>query len=459
MKLRRRLALYFLFVTAAVALTTLLFAYLNTNALFRSFVYEADSSKAAAYAGMLGDFHAQAGGWQGVGEFVAHLPERVTLADAEGIIVADTAHALTGTAHPQRHLQRGVPVLDAGARVGTVMVGSMVDSSLSGLDERFLGSIARALGAAALIGSALAVALGFALAGQVARPLRALTAAAGRVASGDFTAKVSADVSVAGGDEIAELSGSFNAMSDELRRLDSARHRIIADSAHELRTPVTLIRGTIEAMIDGVYPADAATLESVHAETLRLSRLIDLLRELEIMESGRMKLSVERLDFGTLAREAAASFAAQAAGKRITLSSEAPESGPFAQGDRMRLSQLLYNLVANAIAYTPEGGRVRISAFLAGADAAGSQGTDAAGSRGEACVVLRVDDSGPGIPASERERVFERFHRLDASRSQATGGSGLGLAIALEIAKAHGARIGAGDSDLGGARFEVSLPV
>ncbi len=471
MKLRARLSIYFFLVIAVVAGATLFFSRRTTESVFRSFVFSGDSEKAKIYATIFGDYYDERKDWRDLQSFLSELPQlvfsgldrrihsaegsappgsypgatisalladRIAVADDRGIIVADTAGKLLRTVHPPMHLAHGVPIMVNGERKGTVLVGSMIDSSLTGIDERFLGSITTSLVWAILISACIALLLGLVFSTQVTRPVVALTQAVRRVASGDL----SAAVKVGGRDEVSELSVSFNAMTEELKRLEEAKKQIIADSAHELRTPVTLIQGTIEAMIDGVYPLDIPTLQSVHDETMRLSRLIDMLRELEIVESGKLALALEPLDAAEIVQRAVSLFATSAAEKRIALGVESSEPPPRVEADRLRLGEVVYNLISNAIKYTPRGGRVRV-----GLD------RSADGSR----VLIHVDDSGSGIPEAERGRIFERFYRMDKSRSSDLGGRGLGLAIANEIVKAHGGSLSVGDSDLGGASFVVSL--
>ena len=445
MRLSRRLPLFFFLVIAVGAASTFLLVRYTTRNAFRTFVYSGDAEKAEAYAAVLADFWAEGGGWDGVQAFLDEIPhpvlsDRIVVADAAGVVVADTASAYLGTLHPRSHLSHGVPVSSGGAVRGTVLVGSMVDSSLTGQAEAFLASVGLSILWATALSAALALILGLLLSSRISGPLSALDAAVRSVASGEL----SAAVSVSGDDELSALAASFNAMTAELARAEDAKKRLIADAAHELRTPVTLIRGTVEAMLDGVFPTDAGTLRSVHEETLRLSRLIDTLRELELIDSGRLSLELEAVDLGETARRAAALFASAAAEKGVDLSvavSDPPP--PPARADYLRLEEVVYNLLSNALAYTPQGGAVRVSALRV---------------EGPLPVRLLVEDSGPGIPENERERVFARFYRLDKSRSAARGGRGLGLAIASEIVEAHGGSIAAGESALGGAAFAVELP-
>lgn len=470
MKFSNRLALAFLAVVLLCAASTYLLVRATTESLFRSWVFHGDAEKAKAYASMLGDWYRDKGSWEGVQDYLSGLPramydslavelyshsakglvasfspdtfsrllsDRVALADTGGRIVADTAGTILGTRHPPDHLARGIPVMSEFRRVGTVLVGSMIDSSFTG-GTSFVSSLGASLGLATLISGGLAFIFGLALARRTTSRLALLAEAASRVASGNLKATVDVD----GKDEIAELADSFNRMTEELLRLEEARRRIIADSAHELRTPVTLIRGAVEAMIDGIFPADRENLESLHEETLRLSLLIDMLRELEAIDAGELRLELAPVEPLDLARRAAGLFAHAAREKELRLRAEG-ETVPGARADELRLGEILHNLLSNAVKYTPEGGEIEVRVRREGEAGA---------------FLVEVGDSGAGIPPEERELVFERFYRTDRSRARDRGGRGLGLAISLEIARAHGGSIEVGESRLGGALFRLRLP-
>jgi signal transduction histidine kinase len=472
MSIRQRLLLFFAIVVCAGGFTTVVLVKKATESQFRTFVFSGDADKAKVYAGILGEYYIEHAGWEGLQSFLSEMPafvftkldekikgengftaasahpystisallsDRITVADYQGHIVADTSGKLLGTTHSAMHLAQGVPIMSDFKRIGTVLVGSMVDSTFTGANEQFLAQLVRSLTIAILVSTAIAALLGFALSIQITRPLAALDDAAKKIAGGDF----SAIVPVNGKDEIASLSSSFNAMTGELRQLDESKRRIIADSAHELRTPVTLIRGSLEAMIDGVFPMDLNTIRSVYDETMRLSRLIDMLRELELIDSGGLRLSLGDINVLPSLEKAANLFMMSAGDKDIGI--EVVDLGAAALAvrvDALRFDEVLYNLIENAIKYSPRGGKVGL--------AAGREGL---------FVLISVDDSGPGIPRPEREKVFERFYRLDKSRAQDLGGRGLGLSIAYEIVKAHGGSIHIEDSPLGGARFVVALPL
>jgi len=240
-------------------------------------------------------------------------------------------------------------------------------------------------------------------------------------------------------DEVGELARTFNNMAEELGQAEQLRRNLVADVAHELRTPMSNIQGFVESLQDGVMKADQRTLESMHEEVLLLSHLVDDLQELALTEAGQLKLDVQQLDLSEVARRAVAAARPRAEAKKVHLEADLPPS-VVVRGDERRLAQVLGNLLANAINYTPAGGRVGISMASKGGE-----------------VEIRVTDTGVGIPPDELPHIFERFYRVDKSRSRATGGVGLGLTIARRLVEAHGGRI-AVQSEVGkGSTFVVTL--
>ena len=465
MTLRRRLYSIFIIVVVACSAASFLLVWLATGTIFRSFVYSGDAAKAEWYAAALKDYHSGGGTWEQVPRYLQELSrsslygssmlpdthggsdsaypatDRIILTDATGIVIADTSGLLLGSAHPPRHLEHGVRVAVDNSFLGTILVGSMVDSSLQGTDRRYLVMVTASLLGSTLFAASLAFALGLISARRITRPVEALETAVKRIASGDLSALVP----VEGDDEIVGLSSSFNLMARELASLEAAKRRMIADAAHELRTPVTLIRGMMEGLIDGIYPLSLETLRSVHEEALRLSRLIDTLRDLELIESGRLVLDKVPVDVSHAVSKAATLFATAAKDRRIHILVDLEEPRPPAlSADPFRLDQVLYNLLSNAVRHARQAGKVRASVH-----------TDPV----SVGVQITIEDDGPGIPPAERDKVFERFYRLDSSRCLDSGGRGLGLSIAREIVRTHGGSISVSESSLGGAAFVVWLPV
>jgi signal transduction histidine kinase len=438
---------------------------------FRRFVDAGDTARAEELARVLAAFHDLRGSWDGAqdlfagmgpagrlggmmresrrmginrpGSPMAGARARVVLVDLDGTVVVDSGRQLLGTRlgadAPGTGGAAGIPVVGRAGTVGTLYVGTMLEPGLAGSDAAFLASVSRAIVAATVLAAAAALAAGLLAIRRLTNPVAELTRAAERAGAGDLGVRVA----VRGRDEIARLAGTFNRMTEALRDQEDGRRRMIADSAHELATPVSLIQGTVEAMLDGVYPPDRSTLEGLHEETLRLARLVEDLNELSLLESGALALEIGDADLAEIARAEAGRFAARAAERGVSLAVESGADLPRAAVDRRRIGQVISNLLGNALRHTRRGGSivVRLEAPANGR------------------LRLAVEDSGPGIPEAERARVFERYYRVDGARAAAEGGRGLGLAIAAGIVKAHGGAMRADASPaLGGAMVVVELP-
>jgi two-component system sensor histidine kinase BaeS len=242
-------------------------------------------------------------------------------------------------------------------------------------------------------------------------------------------------------DEIGALGRDVNRLAETLEKNRTARRRWMADIAHELRTPVAILKGEIEAIEDGVRPIDEKALASLNEETERLARLIDDLQTLALSDAGALSIHKEELDFSSLVRQAVAAFSDRLAAREIELELQVTD-GISLCGDAHRLRQLLDNLLENSCRYVEQGGKVRL-VLVADGDT----------------VHFRVEDSGPGLKTTEVEQLFRRFYRVEASRSRSTGGSGLGLAICRNIVEVHQGNITADHSSLGGLEICFELPV
>jgi two-component system sensor histidine kinase BaeS len=257
---------------------------------------------------------------------------------------------------------------------------------------------------------AVALALSALLAGHVVRPLRTMAAAARRAGDGDLAARVPAERRA---DEVGELARAFNTMAARREQSEDARRRLVSDVSHELRTPIANVRGWLEAAQDGLATLDRQLVDSLHEETLHLQRLTDDLHDLALAEAGELRLSPVAIDLGEMLSQVALSFASP----RLTVDCE---PGATVSADPVRLRQVVLNLLANALRHTPDDGSVVL---------AGSPGT------------ITVTDTGEGISADDLPHVFDRFRRVDPSRTRATGGTGLGLAIVKQIVDAHGGSV------------------
>lgn len=287
----------------------------------------------------------------------------------------------------------------------------------------------------------LAVLLSAAIAWWVARrllaPVRAVAGATHRLAAGAYDTRVE----LAGEDEVAQLAQDFNQLALTLERNERMRRDFMADVSHELRTPLAVLRGELEALEDGVHQPTPELLRRLQQEVATLAQLVGDLHELALADVGALAYRKEDLDLVVLVRSEIQTLQSKAAERGLALEARLPLAALPVSGDERRLRQLLLNLLANSLRYTDAGGTVRVTLAADGAEA-----------------VLDLEDSAPGVPDELLPRLFERFFRVEASRSRAKGGSGLGLAIARSIAVAHGGRLEARPSPLGGLWIRLVLP-
>jgi signal transduction histidine kinase len=283
----------------------------------------------------------------------------------------------------------------------------------------------------------VALAVTLVLSRRILSPIKALTEATRRLGQGDFSPRLE----LKDKSEVGELARSFNTMAHDLERIEQLRRDMVADVAHELRTPLSNIRGYLEAVNDGVIQPDAEAIQSLNEETVRLTRLVDELQELSLVEAGELKLICQDEDITKLIKRTALAFKTQAVSKGVSISIDLASELPHVNIDTQRIAQVLHNLLENALAHTGEGGYITIGA-----------------TRKANWIEVAVTDTGAGITEEDLPNIFERFYRVDKSRTRATGGSGLGLTIAKRLIEAHGGSIEA-QSEIGkGSRFAFTLP-
>lgn len=310
-----------------------------------------------------------------------------------------------------------------------------------------------------LVASAVALLTLVLLVGVVLRltkPLRAMSETVTRFGAGDGDARLE----VRGDDEIARLGRAFNAMADALAENEMRRRNLVNDVAHELRTPLTNLRFRLESVLDGVAEPTPDEVSSMHADTVRLQRLVEDLQMLATAEAGGLSLSVEPVRVRELVQRLADSSAALS---QATVVNEVP-AGIIALADPSRLEQVLSNLLANAACYAP-GSAVRVTGSLQTWEAIESEWEPVLSrslafraSASDAFVSLRVRDQGPGIPEEALPFVFDRFYRVDSSRDRSTGGTGLGLAVVRQLVEAQGGCVAVRSEPGAGAEFLVVLP-
>ncbi len=333
-----------------------------------------------------------------------------------------------------------IPIMLAGEQVGTLLAArSGAGGSRAG--EQYLAQVNQAILWAGTIAVLLALMLGVYLAQRLTRPLRQLNQATQGVAAGDLSQRVT----VRTHDEVGELAAHFNDMAAALETAEIQRKQLLADTAHDLRTPISIMQSHLEAMLDGVFPTTPENLGAIYEETLRLSRLVDDVRTLSLVEAGQLPLDKQPVNLAELVAQAAAAFAPLAEADGVTLLTDLQPTPPIL-ADAVRIHQVLANLIANALRYARQSSQPPPTVSLTVTSIAGQ-------------VLVRITDNGPGLTPEQQASVFDRFWRSDAARSREQGGSGLGLAIARGIVQAHNGTIGVESQPGQGAAFFFQIPV
>lgn len=443
-----KLTLAFLLVSLVGVGLVALLANRVTTAEFRQYMIRGQLTDSQELAEGLETFYAQNGSWEGAASILGERrgqgrgstssgagfgQGQFYLADIDGRIVAGASSDRLGEQLDAKSLAEGLPLEVEGQQVGTLLV---VHQAWGAIEQQFLEQVNRAFLWGGLGAIAAALLLGTFLAWRISTPVRKLTQIAERIAAGDLSGRVT----VRSRDEIGQLATTFNRMTDNLARADALRRRMTADIAHELRTPLSIIRGQVEALQDGIFPADAEHLAPIQDETMLLNRLVEDLRTLALAEAGQLALQKSEVDLVTLVERMASKFRPLGSEKGIALTVDAPRALPPVVMDAHRIEQVLTNLLANAVRHTPKGGEVLIRV------------------RDERELLIQIVDSGPGIPVEDLPYVFDRFWRGDRSRARDRGGSGLGLAIARQLVALHGGRIWVENGPERGAVFSLALP-
>lgn len=443
---RRLLLSYLAVIALTVALLAIIVQWVTAQTFSRYL-----SDQAAAHSEMLpvmlAGYYTKNGAWEGVQPDIDQasvmIGAQVALADADRRIVAASQRELIGQ-QVDEALPLGLAIPVAGS--GGVTVGTAyVERSLAQqrADAAFLTGVTRALVIAGLAVALLATGLGVLLARSISRPLAEMSQAAGRIAQGDYAVRVP----VRGRDEVTALAGAFNRMAEGMSSVEQLRRELVANVSHDLRTPLTVIRGYLEGLRSGEI-ADRRSaemaFEAMHTEVARLLHLVGDLRQTAALDSGALLLNRRPITARALASEAIDRITPLAATKGIHLRSQVPAELPPLNIDAERLGQALFNLLENAVRHTPAGGTIEITAQRHGEH-----------------LHLIVQDNGTGIPAEHLPHIFERFYRADRARNPAEGRAGLGLSIVKSIVEAHGGVVKAESEGMPGkgSAFTISLPL
>jgi two-component system, OmpR family, sensor histidine kinase BaeS len=360
------------------------------------------------------------------------------LADEQGqVLVSVDPSAPVGSILPKDQLKAGTPVIVNGKQVGTILPGHF-PPGFNAEENLFLQRTTDALILAAAGAMLVALFIGLILARTLIRPIQALTDAAQNMSRGHLDQQVK----VTSKDEIGQLGEAFNTMSQEVARVNRLRKQMTADIAHDLRTPLTVISGYVESMRDGVLAPTPQRLSIIYAEIDRLQNLVGDLKMLSQVDAGELPLHPQYVPAEQVLEHAAAPFQHKAEQQKVDLEIEIPENVPDLFIDESRMMQVFGNLLSNALRYTPEGGKISLSA-----------------KRTDGHVDLVVTDTGEGIAEDELPLIFDRFHRADQSRHADNGESGLGLAIVKALVEAHGGSVRAESAPGAGTAVLISLPV
>lgn len=354
-----------------------------------------------------------------------------TLVVIIGLATMALAAELVAPASFERHMQEMRQVM---GQMGPGMAELETD-----LFANYRAAVTEALVVATIVALVTAIGVSIFVSRRVITPIRRMMQASHRIADGHYRERVK----VTGPDELGQLADSFNQMATTLEQIETMRRNLIANVAHELRTPLSGIKGYMEGLMDGVLPARLDTYQQVYHEADRLQRLVNDLQELSRVEAGAFELNRQPISIIDLITQIADRLRPQFDEKSVTLTLNLPNNLPSAQADEDRIYQVLMNLMGNALQYTPSGGAVTVTAAVEAAN-----------------LKITAKDTGVGIAPEHLPHLFTRFYRVDKSRSRAGGGSGIGLTIAKHLVKAHGGHIWAtspGESQ--GSEFGFTLPL
>jgi two-component system sensor histidine kinase BaeS len=441
-----RLTLAFVLIGLLGAMLVAVLATLRTRSEFDRFISERDTP---ALVAALTSYYTEHGSWDGVGQRIAgdqalaFFMRDLVLADARGMVVIGRRGVSVGAPLPDYINFNSQPLQVQGVTVGYMSLSGPGEPRPDNIhipppERAFLERVAWATAISTGLAALIALVVGVLLARTLTRPLHELTAATQAMARGTLGQRVE----VRSRDEIGELASAFNQMSADLAHSSQLRKQMTADLAHDLRTPLSILRGYTEGLQDGRLAGSPNVYTVMHGEVEHLQRLVEDLRVLSLADAGELPLSRRQVDPAALLERTGLAYIVQAEQHGVALRVEAPEGLPSIWVDTDRMTQVLNNLVSNALRYTPSG------EIVLSAAAAGQQ------------VLLTVRDTGSGIAAEDLSFVFDRFYRADKARQRGDNGeSGLGLAISKAIVEAHGGAITVTSKPGLGTTFTIMLPV
>ncbi|MFW6071326.1 MAG: sensor histidine kinase [Candidatus Bipolaricaulota bacterium] len=429
------------FLVIAIAVGTI--SYIASNSAINQFDRYVSSDQAERYQRLaltFSNYYRYHGDWDNVTSLTENVAEvyseRILLTDPEGEVISDTKGELTGTTVDENWARRTVTISLGDIEVGKVFIKSRERSPLQ---ETFINSVNRSVVTGGLIAGLTGIVLAILFSRNILKPIRELTRATKRMKGGDLDQRVD----TSSGGEIGKLGEAFNSLAKRLKEQKTLREEMVSDVAHELRNPLSNIQGYLEGLKEGMVEPTEDVFDSLHQQSLVLKRLVDDLRDVNSARAGQLELDREPVVLEDIIEREVRATKNTADRAGVTVQENFEES-TLLEADPERISQVVRNLLDNALTHTPSGGRIQVEVFPGPTSNS---------------VTVRVADEGSGIPEDELPHVFDRFYRVDKSRSRGTGGTGLGLTISKEIVESHGGEISVESEEGEGTVFEFTLPV
>lgn len=458
MTLRTKLSLSYVLVTMVCVLLISIITNFLLEKHFSEYILENQERKNKEIASLVNQQYQSASGWdesmlENIGIYALERGMIVKVSDASGKVLWDAAVHNSGLceqmiAHMAHNMSSRYPNWKGGYvkneypvtynlnRIGTVEIGYYGPYYFNDSDLAFINTLNRLLMAVGIFSLFFSLIIGAIMAKRLSTPISKVIGTARMIARGYFGDRAHEESSTK---EISQLNEAINNLAMTLENQEALRKRLTADVAHELRTPLATLQSHMEAMIDGIWKPDTDRLKSCHEEIMRINRMVGDLEKLAKYESENMLLNREKFDISELIGHIVKNFEPEFLNKGVTIQFAGDKEWIFA--DRDKMSQVMVNLISNALKYTPSGGAVEVSL-----------------QREAGVTEIHVKDTGDGIPPEDLPHIFERFYRADKSRNRLTGGAGIGLTIARSIVEAHKGHIKVKSELNQGTEFTVCLP-
>ena len=434
---------------------------LGTIALVTRYTTQQEVQRFLGYGGQVGlenlanrleAYYTENGSWAGVASSTEARPGRGQgqrgspnmgignhiLIDTTGVIQYSPRESEIGTQVSNQQVNQSIELVVSGDVVGYLIPEGGIPTLPDDFEDLLIERVNRATVLAALVSGGIAILLSLILATLILRPVRGLTDAAKKMSSGDLSQRVD----VQGKGEMAALGQTFNRMAQSLQEAEVRRRAMTADIAHELRNPLAIQRAHLEALQDGIYPMNSESLEPVVKQNQQLTRLVEDLRTLALVDAGSLELNKRKIDLVEVCKDTVKRFEPQAISKNINILKECQQDQIWVNADRERLQQILDNLMQNALRYTPAEGMIELSL-----------------STRDQLAILKIHNDGPQLTQEAMDHLFERFYRAEKARDRASGGTGLGLAIARQLAETHGGSLTGSNHPDGGVVFTLTFPL